>query len=114
MREGGGYGGDNDRAVNLRVDDHPEPIRELTRIRYLHTLYFGETTPEDVVAVDGDVRGQVVEALRRSGYVEGPDIEDDALFDALSAYIRTENFEEREQERGYLDRAVLWYMKGQS
>ena len=52
--------------------------------------------------------------LRRSGYVDGLDIEDDALFDALSAYIRTENSEEREQERGYLDRAVLWYMKGQS
>jgi Putative peptidoglycan binding domain len=48
--------------------------------------------------------------LRRSGYVDGLDIEDDALFDVLSAYIRTENFE----ERGYLDRAVLEYMKGQS
>jgi uncharacterized Ntn-hydrolase superfamily protein len=114
VREGGGYGGDNDRVVDLRVDDHSEPIRELTRILDLHTLYFGETTPEDVVAVEGDVRGQVAEALRRSRYVEGPDIEDDALFDALSAYIRTENFEAREQERGYLDRAVLWYMKVQS
>jgi uncharacterized Ntn-hydrolase superfamily protein len=113
VREGGGYGGDNDRVVDLRVDDHPEPIRELIRIRALHTLYFGETMPEDLVAVDEDVRGQVVEALRRSGYVQEQDIEDDALFDALSAYIRTENFEEREQERGYLDRAVLEYMKEQ-
>jgi hypothetical protein len=51
--------------------------------------------------------------LHRSGYVDGLDIEDDALFDVLSAYIRTENFEEREQERGYLDRAVLEYMKEQ-
>jgi uncharacterized Ntn-hydrolase superfamily protein len=114
VREGGGYGGDNDRVVDLRVDDHPDPIRELVRIRDLHTLYFGETRPEDVVAVDGDVRREVADVLRRSGYVDGLEIEDDALFDALSAYIRTENFEEREQERGYLDRAVLWYMKGQS
>ena len=113
VREGGGYGGDNERVVDLRVDDHPDPIRELIRIRELHTLYFGETRAQDVVAVDGDVRGQVAEALRRSGYVEGLDIEDDALFDALSAYIRTENFEEREQERGYLDRAVLEYLKEQ-
>ena len=112
VREDGGYGGDNDRVVDLRVDDHPEPIRELIRIRDLHTLYFGETGAEDVVAVDGDVRGQVAEALRRGGYVEGPDIEDEDLFDALSAYIRTENFEEREQRRGYVDRAVLEYMKG--
>ena len=113
VREGGGYGGDNDRVVDVRVDDHPDPIRELIRIRNLHTLYFGETRAQDVVAVDGDVRGQVAEALRRSGYVEGTDVGDDALFDALSAYIRTENFEEREQERGYLDRAVLDYMREQ-
>jgi uncharacterized Ntn-hydrolase superfamily protein len=113
VREGGGYGGDNDRVVDLRVDDHPDPIKELMRIRDLHTLYFGETKPEDVVIVDGAVRREVADALRRSGYVQGQDIEDDDLFDALSAYIRTENFEEREQRRGYLDRAVLEYMKGQ-
>ena len=112
-REGGGYGGDNDRVADLRVDDHPDPIKELMRIRDLHTLYFGETKPEDVVIVDGAVRREVADALRRSGYVQGQDIEDDDLFDALSAYIRTENFEEREQRRGYLDRAVLEYMKGQ-
>jgi uncharacterized Ntn-hydrolase superfamily protein len=111
VREGGGYGGDNDHVVDLRVDDHPEPIRELIRLRTLHTLYFGETQPEDVVAVDGEVRRDVEMSLRRSGYVEeGAD--DKALLDALSAFIRTENFEEREQERGYLDRAVLEYMKG--
>lgn len=111
VREGGGYGGDNDRVVDLRVDDHPEPIRELIRIRDLHTLYFGETRAEDVVAVDGEVRGEVADALRRAGYLAEPDAGDGALLDALSAYIRTENFEEREQERGYLDRAVLEYMK---
>jgi uncharacterized Ntn-hydrolase superfamily protein len=114
VREGGGYGGDNDRVVDLRVDDHPDPIRELLRIRDLHTLYFGETRPEDVVGVEGDVRREVVNVLRRRGYVQEQDIEDDVLFDALSAYIRTENFEEREQRRGYLDRAVLEYMKEQS
>jgi uncharacterized Ntn-hydrolase superfamily protein len=111
VREGGGYGGDNDHVVDLRVDDHPEPIRELIRLRTLHTLYFGETQPEDVVAVEGEVRRDVEMSLRRSGYLEeGTD--DQALLDALSAFIRTENFEEREQERGYLDRAVLQYMKG--
>jgi uncharacterized Ntn-hydrolase superfamily protein len=113
VREGGGYGGDNDRVVDLRVDDHPDPIRELIRIRDLHTLYFGETGPDEVVAVDGEVRAEVADALLRAGYLRGPDVEDDDLFDALSAYIRTENFEEREQRRGHLDRAVLEYMKRQ-
>jgi uncharacterized Ntn-hydrolase superfamily protein len=110
VKEGGGYGGNNDRLLDLRVDDHPEPIRELIRIRALHTLYFGETRPEDVVAVDGEIKEEVAASLERLGYLqEGAD--DEALLDALSTFIRTENFEEREQERGYLDRAVLDFMK---
>jgi uncharacterized Ntn-hydrolase superfamily protein len=31
-REGGGYGGFTDRAIDIRVDDHPQPIRELGRL----------------------------------------------------------------------------------
>ena len=111
VREGGGYGGDNDRVLDLRVDDHPEPIRELARIRDLHTLYFGDTRPDDVVPVDGSVRQEIADFLRRLGYLEGRAYGDEALLDALSAFMRTENFEEREQERGYLDRAVLEYMR---
>src|SRR4051794_15585112 len=76
----------NGRVVDLRVDDHPESIRELIRIRYLHSLYFGETSPDDVIAVDGDVRVEVADALLRAGYYEGPDVGDD-LFDALSDYV---------------------------
>jgi uncharacterized Ntn-hydrolase superfamily protein len=32
VRAGGGYGGYDDRYCDLRVDDHPEPIRELRRL----------------------------------------------------------------------------------
>jgi uncharacterized Ntn-hydrolase superfamily protein len=110
VKEGGGYGGNNDRLLDLRVDDHPEPIRELVRIRALHTLYFGETRPEDVVAVEGEIKEEVAASLERLGYLQG-DVDDEELLDALSAFIRTENFEEREQERGCLDTAVLEFMK---
>src|SRR5215218_1516892 len=95
VREGGGYGGDNDRVVDLRVDDHPEPIRELIRLRALHTLYFGET--EDVVAVDGEVRQDVEASLERLGYLE-EGAGDEALLYFLNDINPTENFEEREQE----------------
>lgn len=111
VREGGGYGGDNDRVIDLRVDDHPGPIEELARLRDLHALYFGETGPEDVIAVDGDARKEVVDALLRTGYIRERDADDEALLDALSAFIRTENFEEREQARGHVDRAVLEFMR---
>ncbi|UCG63235.1 MAG: DUF1028 domain-containing protein [Candidatus Zixiibacteriota bacterium] len=32
VKEGAGYGGYTDRAVDIRVDDHPEPFKELGRI----------------------------------------------------------------------------------
>ena len=111
VREGGGYGGDNDRVIDLRVDEHPDPIKELIRIRDLHTLYFGETGPEDVVAVDGGVREQVASSLRRLGYLREDDSDDEALYKALTVFIGTDNFEEREQGRGYVDRAVLEFMR---
>ena len=111
VRQAGGYGGQSDRVVDLRVDDHPDPIEELIRIRDLHTLYFGATEPDDVVAVDGDVREEVVTSLRRLGYVKSGDPNDEQLYEALRTFIGTENFEEREQERGYLDRRVLDFMR---
>ena len=112
VREGGGYGGGNDRLVDLRVDDHPEPIKELARIRDLHTLYFGETKPGDVVAVEGNVRDEVATILRRLGYLDGGGPDDrEALLDALTDFLHIENFEEREQERGYLDLEVLRFMR---
>ena len=32
VREKGGYGGCNDRLLDFRVDDHPDPVPELARI----------------------------------------------------------------------------------
>lgn len=108
VRENGGYGGRNDRALDLRVDDHPEPIEELLRIRSLHELYFGEVKPEDVVKLDGRAREDVASILRGLGYLRtGHPAGDGELYHALGAFIRTENFEEREQERGYIDLEVL-------
>jgi uncharacterized Ntn-hydrolase superfamily protein len=40
VREGWGYGGYNDRFRDLRVDDHPEPIKELGRIYEIHKNIF--------------------------------------------------------------------------
>jgi len=35
VREGGGYGGHNDRYIDLRVDDNAAPIRELRRLLHM-------------------------------------------------------------------------------
>ncbi|MBN1355992.1 DUF1028 domain-containing protein [bacterium] len=40
VREQGGYSGYDDRMIDLRVDDHPQPIEELERIYRLHEKTF--------------------------------------------------------------------------
>jgi uncharacterized Ntn-hydrolase superfamily protein len=113
VKEKGGYGGYNDRYIDLRVDDHPEPITELIRIYGLQQLYFAKAKPENVVAIEGDVRGTVVQHLQRLDYLKADPADDEELHKALTAYIHTENFEEREQEKGKIDLEVLEFMKNQ-
>jgi len=38
-KEGGGYQGMNDRYIDLRVDDHDDPITELQRLLSIHLAY---------------------------------------------------------------------------
>jgi len=113
VKEGGGYGGYNDRYIDLRVDDHPEPIKELIRIYGLQQLYFAKSKPENVVEIEGEVKVEVVKHLQRLGYLKSESKDDEELYKALTAYIHTENFEEREQEAGKIDLEVLAFMKGQ-
>ena len=40
VKTGWGYGGLSDRFRDLRVDDHPTPVKELERIYYLHRNIF--------------------------------------------------------------------------
>lgn len=41
VHAGGGPGGDNDRYMDLRVEDNPKPIEELARLRALHAEFYG-------------------------------------------------------------------------
>jgi uncharacterized Ntn-hydrolase superfamily protein len=45
VHEGSGPGGDNDRYMDLRVEDHPKPIEELARLRALHADFYGPARP---------------------------------------------------------------------
>ncbi|MGP3560332.1 DUF1028 domain-containing protein [Geobacillus sp. BK01] len=114
VKERGGYGGYNDRYIDLRVDDHPRPIEELIRLYQLRQLYFAKPRPEKVAALEGTVKEEVIAELIRLGYLPEEKAEDgEALYQALTAYIHTENFEEREVEKGKIDLDVLSYMKQQ-
>lgn len=67
-RHGGSYGGRNDRYVDLRVDDHPEPIMELQRLLELHRLYLTRSTPEELIKIDEVIARELQTMLRQSGH----------------------------------------------
>jgi uncharacterized Ntn-hydrolase superfamily protein len=109
VKESGGYGGFNDRYIDLRVDDHASPIKELKRIYLMHQLYFKESEPGRVVLLEGEIHDDVERELTRLGYAK----ERQSLHQSLKDYLHTENFEMREQDENYIDLDVLDYMKNQ-
>ncbi|MGG1630252.1 DUF1028 domain-containing protein [Rossellomorea sp. NRS-1567] len=109
VKESGGYGGFNDRYIDLRVDDHASPIKELKRIYLMHQLYFKESEPGRVVLLEGEIHDEVERELTRLGYAK----ERQSLHQSLKDYLHTENFEMREQDESYIDLDVLDYMKKQ-
>ncbi len=114
VKDKGGYGGFNDRYIDLRVEDHKEPIEELKRIYRIHQLYFAKPSPEKIVPIQGDVQATLVAQLNRLQYLNSQSPTDDVLQLALTKYIHSENFEMREQANGLIDLDVLDYMKKQS
>jgi uncharacterized Ntn-hydrolase superfamily protein len=109
VKEQGGYGGFNDRYIDIRVDDHPDPIKELLRIYRLHRLYFAESETGRVVLIEGEVEEELERELFRLGY-RG---KKKSLQQSLKDYLHTENFEMREQEENMIDLDVLDFMKNQ-
>jgi uncharacterized Ntn-hydrolase superfamily protein len=99
-REGGGYDG-HDVAVDLRVDDHPEPIAELARLYRLRELYFGETPVEEWLAVGPELEAELAERLAGVGHATG-DLRHD-----LETWAGIENLEERVDGVGRIDPVVL-------
>ncbi|PKR77181.1 fimbrial assembly protein FimA [Halalkalibacillus sediminis] len=111
VKEQGGYGGFNDRAVDLRVDDHKSPIQELMRVYQLQQLYFGQTDPNDVVEINPSLQAQLTDKLVENAFLENANRTDDnAFYKALRDYIHSENFEEREQDYGKIDQKIVDYM----
>lgn len=97
---GGGYGGGSDVQVDLRADDHADPVPELSRLLELHELYFGTTDPAALLPLDGDLAAEVRERLTTLGHTA------DDLDKALADWAGIENLEER-MHAGAIDPVVL-------
>jgi len=141
VREHGGYGGGNDRWIDLRVDDHADPVTELARLLELTHLYLQRPTPAELIALDIPLAGELREHLGRLGwdpatvgnpvYVQmwpdaaAPDQErpsvgdprplpdgwNPAWQDRLLAWMAVENLEERTAAAGWIDPKVLAYLR---
>jgi uncharacterized Ntn-hydrolase superfamily protein len=96
----GGYASMRDVLVDLRVDDHEQPVPELARLYGLPDLLFGKTPRDDWVAVDAELRAELAERLGHLGY-------DGDLNRALDAWAGTENLEERVDGVERVDPVVL-------
>lgn len=113
VREHGGYGGNNDRYLDLRVDDHPTPIQKLQELVAMHHLYFGEVNPADLIPL-ADVTGDLQTLLRRTGHYTGPvsGVFDAATRQALRALVGEENLEERWNGEGeMIDKVVVDFLQ---
>jgi uncharacterized Ntn-hydrolase superfamily protein len=113
VREGGGYGGNNDHYLDLRVDDHPEPIKELARLLKIHHLYFGAVDKNDLVPL-ADVAAELQSLLARTGHYQGAvtgAIDEDTR-KALRALVGAENLEERWNGDGdAIDRMAVEFLR---
>jgi uncharacterized Ntn-hydrolase superfamily protein len=107
----GGYAGFNDRYVDLRVDDHPEPIEELARILDLHKLYFFKAQPEDVLEIDSSLAAELSGLLARAGFLSAGAPFDEDAYGALVAFMHRENLEDRVRHDGCIDRQTLEYLR---
>lgn len=97
VRTAGGYDGRNDRFIDLRVDDHSQPIAELARILELHKLYLFKSTPEELIEVDEKTARELQIILQKTGHYHGEitSIYDEATKEGLRALYGIENLEER-------------------
>jgi len=113
VREKGGYEGFNDRFIDLRVDDHSQPIDELQRILQLHKLYLFPTEPNNILVIDKELAVELQELLTISGDYQGKitGSYDESTRDAFRKFSGRENLEERWFEDARIDRIVLEFMR---
>ena len=105
--KGLGYGGMSDVAVDLRVDDHPDPVNELNRLLNIHHMLFDKPDPATVLPLEGELAEEVRARLSKLGYG------DDELDRALAAWAGVENLEER-LVAGGIDPWVLEHLRSRA
>lgn len=90
----GAYTPGDDLAYDLRVDDHVDPVTELSRLLTLHHGYFDEPDPDTLLPLEGELAAEVERLLAVVGRSD------------LDTWAGVENYEMRLRP-GYIDPYVL-------
>lgn len=116
VRKNGGYGGFNDRMIDLRVDDSAQPIEELSRLLDIYELLFLKPRPEDLLPIDNELASELQRLLARTGDYQGAHSGawGSETYAALERFGGRENLEERllhDPADARIDRKVLDYLR---
>lgn len=96
VRDGAGYGGGDDIAADLRVDDHPAPVIELARLLALNDFYLTASTDEEKVPITPDLLAELTAYAVSRGHPDFPTL------------VGTENYEMRvASDLAWIDVRVL-------
>jgi uncharacterized Ntn-hydrolase superfamily protein len=114
VRAGAGYLGLNDRYIDIRVYDAPDPIKELQRLYELHKLYFFSTDSADLVSITPALQRELEAILLREPanqaekWLAAPQPSLNGTFlGALANFMYWENYDVRVRMDGKIDRVVL-------
>jgi uncharacterized Ntn-hydrolase superfamily protein len=113
VREKGGYEGGNDRYVDVRVDDHPNPIDELIRIFNIYDMtLLSREDPRLLLKIEGDLLAIIQKALVALGYLKKgyTDVFDQQTKSALTEWTNSNNFENKARDDGTIWPSVVDYL----
>jgi len=98
---GAGYGGFDDVAVDLRVDDHSQPVVELARLLDLNDLYLTASTEDERIVVTPELRDELEKRALALGHRD------------FTAWVGSENYEMRvDDDLAWIDVRVLGIIRG--
>lgn len=117
VRKAGGYEGGNDRYVDVRVDEHPSPIRELERIFKIYDMtLLSREDSSNLLKIEGAISVRIQKALSTLGYLEHVDERSfsETAQTALFNWTNTNNFENKAREDGTIWQSVFDFLLEQA
>ncbi|MCW2306753.1 DUF1028 domain-containing protein [Rhodobium gokarnense] len=109
FQAGAGYGGRQEKLVDISIYDHADPIGELSRCYGLHRLSYFPSADENLVPIDAETAAYLTRILVDEGYLEGtprPDWDADKIA-AFARFMGTENYDNRIRDDALIDLEVL-------